>query len=97
MGKERLTYGAEFKFNCVMELISGQKTMSQLCREHVIKDSVIARWREQFLTEGHEVFEPKNGQNQEQGGRVAELERLLGQLTIQLEASKKASSWLKCR
>ena len=97
MGKERRTYSAGFKFNLVMELISGQKTMSQLCREHSIKDSVIARWREQFLARGHEVFQANNGQSSEGDERVAQLERLLGQLTMELEASKKASSWLRCR
>ena len=51
MSVERRSYSPEFKFQLILELISGKKTMSQLCREHNIKDSVIAgrdqgRWRE---------------------------------------------------
>jgi transposase len=96
MSVERRNYSPEFKFQCVLELIGGKKTMSQLCREHNIKDSVISRWREQLLEHGHELFNQQNKKPTEEA-RIAELERLVGQMTIQLEAAKKVSNWLKCQ
>jgi transposase len=97
MGKERRSFSSEFKFTCVLSLLSGEKSMAQLCREHGICESVIGRWRDQFMERGQQVFESREGSDSAQEQRIAELERLVGQLTVQLEAGKKASSWLKCQ
>ena len=97
MGKERRSFSGEFKFNCVLSLLSGEKGMAQLCREHGVCESVLGRWRDQFVERGHQVFASRESNDGAQEQRIAELERLVGQLTIQLEAGKKVSSWLKCQ
>ena len=96
MAKGRRQYDAEFKFNCVLQLLSGRKSIAQLSREYNVKSSVISRWRQRFLERGQEVFEAGNGRNEEEA-RIAELERLVGRLTLELEATKKVSSWLNRR
>lgn len=96
MAKGRRDYDAEFKFNCVLQLLTGQKSIAHLSREYNIKSSVISRWRQRFLEHGPEVFETGNGRNEEEA-RIAELERLVGRLTLELEATKKVSSWLNRR
>ena len=96
MGKERGVFSGELKFRSVLSLLSGDKSVAQLCREHGICESVIGRWREQFAEHGHEVFEQRGERDGAQEQRIAELERLVGQLTVQLEAGKEVSSWLKC-
>lgn len=96
MAKGRRRYDAEFKFNCVLQLLTGQKTIAQLSREYNMKSSVMSRWRQRFLEYGHEMFETSKSRNEEEA-RIAELERLVGRLTLELEAAKKVSSWLNRR
>jgi transposase len=51
------------------------------------------RWCKEFLEQAASIFERgEAGSEQEQ--KIAELERLVGQLTVQLEIAKKASSYL---
>jgi putative transposase len=56
-------------------------------REYGIKDTVLSRWKQEFIERAAQVFEqPKlNGQDEE----IAELERMIGRLTIQLDMAKK--------
>ena len=43
------------------------------------------------------IFEPKKQRNSASAQRIAELERLVGRLTLELEASKKISSYFTSR
>jgi len=88
----------EFKFQVVMELLLGEKTGVEICREHQLPRGMLYRWREQFLEHGARVFKP-DGQPElkEERERVAELERMVGRLAVELEASKKVSSLLRSR
>ena len=88
MVKERRTYTPEFKVRVVLELISGKKSVSQASREYGIKDTVISRWRQEFLERAPQLFE-QPGQADQQAERIAELERVLGRMTLQLEMAKK--------
>ena len=57
MGKPRRTYTPEFKVRVVLEMITSKKSLSQASREYGIKDSVISRWRQEFLERAPQVFE----------------------------------------
>ncbi len=86
MGKRR-QFSAEFKVRVVMEMISGEKGLMQASREYEIKDTVLSRWKQEFLERAPQVFEaPKSD---DQGERIAELERMVGRLTMQLDMAKK--------
>ena len=88
MGKPHRTYTPEFKVRVVMELISGKKSLSEASREYGIKDTVIARWRQEFTERAPQIFE-QPGSKDIQAERIAELERTLGRVTLQLEMAKK--------
>ena len=77
MGKPHRTYTPEFKVRAVMELISGKKILSEASREYGIKDTVIARWRQEFMERAPQIFE-QPGSKDIQTERIAELERTLG-------------------
>jgi transposase len=47
--RERRKFTAEFKAKVVLELISGQKGLMQASREYQIKDSLLSRWKQEFL------------------------------------------------
>jgi transposase-like protein len=93
MGKQRRIFTPDFKFQVVLALLTGEKRAAQLCREHQISETSLSRWRQQFLEDGAQVFEDGNGAAAEQE-RIAELERMIGRLTMELAAAKKASDWL---
>ena len=88
MGKPHRTYTPEFKVRVVMELIGGKKSLSEASREYGIKDTVIARWRQEFMERAPQIFE-QPGSKDIQAERIAELERTLGRVTLQLEMAKK--------
>jgi len=88
MSKAHRTYTPEFKFRVVMELISGKKNLSEASREYGIKDTVISRWRQEFLERAPQLFE-QPGSRDIQAERIAELERMLGRMTVQVEMAKK--------
>lgn len=88
MGKPHRTYTPEFKVRVVLELIAGKKSLGEASREYGIKDSVISRWRQEFMERAPQVFE-QPGSKDAQVERIAELERTLGRLTMQLEMAKK--------
>ena len=86
----RRKFTAQFKAKVVLELLSGAKTPVQACWEHRLQDSLLYKWRREFLERAHTVFEEKNNSRSEHEARIAELERMVGRLTMELEATKKA-------
>ena len=92
MGKYK-QYTAEFKAERVLEILTGMKTPAEVCREHGIKASLLGSWRKRFLEESPKLFLGQ-AQRDPAAARIAELERLVGRLTLELDAAKKASSLL---
>jgi transposase-like protein len=74
-------------------VISGEKSASEWCRTHKLNANVLNRWRKEFLEQAPSIFE-RGVVKHESEERIAELERLVGQLTLQLEIAKKASNYL---
>lgn len=91
MAKRRV-FTPEFKAQVVLEELSGFKDKAEICREYGLRPQVFARWREEFLERAPEVFGERRCDDEAE--RIAELERLVGRLTMELEAAKKASNIL---
>ena len=88
----RRNFSADFKAKVVLELISGEKGLAEASREYGIKDTVLSRWKQEFIAKAAQLFEqPKEVQEKEV--RIAELERMVGKLAMQLELSKKVLSY----
>ena len=90
------TYDREFKAKVVLEALRGQKTEAQLCREYNIAPDLLTHWKKNFVERAPQLFQTTQQRSAEQA-RIAELERLVGQLTLELAASKKVSSLLPSR
>lgn len=89
MGRGR-TFTREFKLSVVREIASGAKRPAQACREHALTEGVLHRWRQEYASRGEEAFLPRDGSGEpslEQ--RIADLERLCGQLALENAALKK--------
>ena len=63
--------------------------MVELCREHQPTSQMVGNWKQQFLAAAPQVFEQGSADNEEQA-RIAELERMVGRLTMELEIAKKS-------
>jgi transposase-like protein len=88
MPRKRRSFNAEFKAKVVLELISDKKGLAEASREYNIKDTVLSRWKQEFMANATQVFEqPQDVQEKE--ARIAELERMVGKLTMQIELQKK--------
>lgn len=83
-------FTAKVKTQIVLDLLTGAKTMAQICRDHNLKDQVVRRWKTDFLERAETLF-GADADRQQHLDRIAELERLVGRLTLELEIAKKAS------
>lgn len=91
--RKRRKFSADFKVDVVLQLIAGEKTSAELCREHQISAQQLGNWKKHFLENASSAFD-SGSQNRAEEERIAELERMVGKLTMQLEIAKKASSSL---
>ncbi len=91
--RKRRIFQPELKARLVLEELTGVKSASEICREHQLSVQVFSRWKAEFIERAPEIFatRPSRGDEQE---RIAELERMVGRLTMELEVAKKASDIL---
>lgn len=90
----RQTYTPDFKARVVLEILTEGLSLAEAGRKYKIKDTVLSRWRQQFIERAPQIFNSRQAKNQ-RDERIAELERIIGRLTVELEASKKLSDFLK--
>lgn len=85
------THSRDFKLEVVRQVVSGGKRPAQVCREHDIAQSLLLRWRKEYETRGEAAFTAGESVEQDRvERRVAELERLCGQLALENAVLKKA-------
>jgi hypothetical protein len=74
----------------VLDVLSGRKTAAASCREYQLKPDLLTRWKADFVTHAASVFGDE-AQAQQTEQRIAELERLVGRLTVEVAVAKKAA------
>ena len=84
----RRRFTPQFKAQVVLDVLTGTKSVAEVCREHSLKDSLVMRWKRTFLERAAQVFEGDGAAAQHEA-KIAELERLTGRLTAQLEVAEK--------
>ncbi len=94
---KRRRFTSEFKLQCVLDMLSGRKNTAQICREHNLSESSLSRWRNQFVERAAKIFDNGSSSESAESQRMSELERLVGKLTLELEASKKLLSYFHSR
>ena len=97
MGRYR-QHTPEFKLQVVREVVDGGKTPAQACREHDISESLLLRWRKGYEARGEKAFTVRDEPEQTTlVRRVADLERLCGQLTLENAVLKKGLATARSR
>lgn len=91
---KRRKFSPEFKARVVLEMLVDGKSLSQASREYQIKDSLLSRWKQEFIQRSARVFEP-DLRRDDRDERIADLERMVGRLAMELEMAKKVSRHLR--
>jgi transposase len=84
-----VTYSADFRRETVEELVSGEKRASQICRERGIDVTTLRRWRIAFEERGEAAWSSPKPEDPSTEAKVAQLERIIGQLTVENTVLKK--------
>ena len=59
MSRKRKTYTAEFKAKCVLELLEGEKTLSEVASKYDILPKSLQQWKRQFLQNASLAFDKR--------------------------------------
>ena len=87
--RARRTFTPQFKAEVVLELLRGEKTAAELCRQHQLSLNLVSLWRDTYLDRLPVVFGCDEQRDAEQA-RIAELEQLGGKQALEVEILKKA-------
>lgn len=93
MRRTRRAFAPEFKAQVVLELMTGQSSHAELCREHRLSSSLLSLWKDTAVQRLSLVFQDDARLGQ-QLARIAELEQLVGRLALEVDVLKKASRLL---
>jgi transposase len=77
---KKRVFSREFKLEVVRQLVSREKRLAQLCREHSLCDTLVRRWREQYERDGeHAWLDPEalDPSLRDAEARIAQLEAAL--------------------
>jgi putative transposase len=86
----RRRYGAQFKFQVVLDAVNGTKTIDELAREHSIHPNEIRQRKRQLLEAEPSIFgNSAVREQQQQEAFEAELFEQVGRLKMELEWLKK--------
>jgi transposase-like protein len=95
---KKRVHSREFKLEVVRSLISGEKRLAQLCREHQLCETLVRRWRDQYEAKGeaawldHEATAPSD---QDAETRMKWLEAALVRATLENEFLRHALATLR--
>ncbi len=93
MALSRRKFSAEFKRRAVRQVEAGA-SIAAVARRYEIHPTLLARWRQQLRQDPERAFTAnRNGSDEEV--RIAELERMVGRLTMENALLKKALARLE--
>ena len=91
---KRRRFTPEFKAEVVLEALSGESSQAELCRRHNLSEQQLSKWKQQVVENVATLFTSTDQHSNESTERIAQLEQLVGRLTLALEIQKKASTLL---
>ncbi len=90
---KRRRFPSTFKARVVLDVLTGVQSQAEACRKHGLSSTLLGLWKATFLERAHTVFE-SDATPAAQQARVAELEQVLGRMTLENELLKKVSTRL---
>jgi transposase len=95
MRKSRKKFTKDFKISVLRELENG-KIAAQLCRENDIHPSMLTKWKKEYKENPNTAFSG-NGNISKPEAKLAEAERLIGQLYAENAFLKKVLTRLEMK
>jgi transposase len=89
MGKIRKQHSSKTKLEAAIAMISGKYPVAELCQKYGVHQSVLQRWRNELSEKGTDIFSRRK-KSKEEGSSPEDLQRKIGQLTMELDFLKKA-------
>lgn len=90
-------HAPDLKFKLALEALRGERSRTDIAREHGITSSLIWKWEQALLQRGADVFRVAEANAEviaERDARISDLERLVGQLTLENSVLKKLATRL---
>ena len=87
---KRRRFTAKFKAEVVLEALRGETSQAELCRRYTLSENQVSTWKRQFLENAETFFGSPEQHADASNARIAQLEQLVGRLTLALEIQKKA-------
>ena len=92
--RRRRRFTPEFKVKVVLETLRGESSQAEVCRRHNISEDQLSIWKRQLLENATSLFKSKDKPSKEETERIAELEQLVGRLSVAVDIQKKALTLL---
>ncbi len=91
-------YSAAFKLATVEEFLAGEKRSVQICRERGIDATTLRSWRRSYRERGASAWTTATESTEtDLESRIATLERVIGQMTVENLVLKKALRHVRAR
>ncbi len=87
MSKQR-RFNPRLKFQIVLEAIKSGRAQTEVARQYSIHPQLLINWKKQFLEKGPSIFDEK-AKKDNSARRAEELEKIIGQQTIEIQLLKK--------
>ncbi len=93
----RRTFSREFKLQVVHQLLTGERRLAQLCREHNLSATLVRHWKEQYETHGEDAWPEPTATLVEPDpqARIRALEAALGRAHLENEFLREAVAALR--
>lgn len=92
VSRPKRSFDREFKLQVVRQLLTGEKRLSQLCREHQLSATLVRRWQEQYEMQGEAAWPEFSSLTvvPDPQVRIRELEAALGRAHLENELLRRA-------
>jgi len=98
MKQQRRKHTAEFKAKVALEALKGMDTVNQIAAKYEVHPVQVSNWKKELLEGAGSLFERKNAQaDKGQEQQIEQLERKVGQLTMEVAFLEKKSEQLGIR
>ena len=95
MKTQRNRYSADFKAKLSLEVIKGNRTLTEIASEAQVHPNLLMQWKRQLLESLPTVFADRRVKdNKEQEALTDQLYQQIGQLKVELDFLKKKSARL---
>jgi putative transposase len=93
--EKRNRYTPEFKTKVVLEVLREEQTVNEIASKYEVSPVMISRWKAEFMERASMAFEKKSSEadkiKKEYESKQEHLEKLVGQLTVEVDWLKKKS------